>query len=342
MLTGEDVMDIRVLRRQGLSIHEIVRRTGKSRNTVRRYIRSEAMELVYGPRPPKPSLLDPFKAYLTERVKAAHPVQLPATVLLCEIQEHGYQGQLTILRNYLRTLLPTPADDPVVRFETQPGEQMQVDWCQVRRGKNRLTAFVATMGHSRASYVQFATNEELDTLLNCMEDAFTFFGGVPWHVLFDNMKTVVLERDAYGIGEHRYQPTFRMFASHCGFQPRLCKPYRAKTKGKVERFNHYLQASFYHPLRTRLAQDGLMIDADTANAEVLKWLNTVANPRVHGTTGKVPAQVLLEEQPHLQALPPPWRKTISAQPTNVISLAHMKGNFQPPLQVFDDAVALAS
>ena len=219
MLTGEDVMDIRVLWRQGLSIHEIVRRTGKSRNTVRRYIRSETTEPVYGPRPLKPSLLDPFKVYLTERVESAHPVRLPATVLMREIQERGYYGQLTTLRDYLRTLQPEPADDPVVRFETKPGEQMQVDWCQVRRGKNRLTAFVATMGHCRASYVQFATNEELDTLLNCMEDAFIFFGGVPRHVLFDNMKTVVLERDAYGIGEHRYQPTFRMFASHFGFSP---------------------------------------------------------------------------------------------------------------------------
>ncbi|MEM8971395.1 MAG: IS21 family transposase, partial [Pseudomonadota bacterium] len=170
-------MDIRVLWRQGLSIHEIVRRTGKSRNTVRRYIRSVTAEPVYGPRPQTPSLLDPFKPYLTERVNAAHPVRLPATVLMREIQERGYHGQLTILRDYLRTLQPEPAHDPVVRFETKPGEQMQVDWCQVRRGKNRLTAFVATMGHCRASYVQFATNEELDTLLTCLEDAFTFFGG---------------------------------------------------------------------------------------------------------------------------------------------------------------------
>lgn len=207
MLTGEEVMDIRVLWRQGLSIHEIARRTGKSRNTVRRYLRSETTEPAYGPRPPKPSLLDPFKVYLAERVKAAHPVRLPATVLLREIQERGYHGQPTILRDYLRVLQPTPADDPVVRFETKPGEQMQVDWCQVRRGMNRLTAFVATMDHSRASYVQFTTNEELKTLLTCTEDAFTFFGGVPQHVLFDNMKTVVLQRDACGVGEHRYQPS---------------------------------------------------------------------------------------------------------------------------------------
>ncbi len=185
--------------RQGLSIHEIARRTGRSRNTVCRYIRSETAEPGYRPRPLRPSLLDPFKAYLTERVKTAHPVRLPATVLMREIQEHGYHGQLTILRDYLRTLQPESADDPIVRFETKPGEQMEVDWCQVRRGKHRLSALGATMRHCRASYLQFATNEELDALLVCLEDAITFFGGVPRHVLFDNMKTVVLERDAYGI-----------------------------------------------------------------------------------------------------------------------------------------------
>ncbi len=156
------------------------------------------------------------------------------------------------------------------------------------------------------------------------------------------MKTVVLERDAYGPGEHRFQPTFRLFASHFGFHPRLCRHYRAKTKGKVERFNHYLQASFYHPLRTRLAQDGLILDAQTANTQVLKWLNTVANVRVHGTTGRIPAEVLDEEQGHLQPLPPPWRKTPMAKPAEIISLANMKGSFQPPLQMFDDLVAVAS
>lgn len=112
-------------------------------------------------------------------MKAARPVRLTATVLLREIQEHGYRGQLTILRDNLRRLQPALADEPVVRFETKPGEQMQVDWCWGRRGKSRLSALVATTGHNRASYVQFATNEELDTLISCLEDAFSFFGGVP-------------------------------------------------------------------------------------------------------------------------------------------------------------------
>lgn len=342
MLTGEEAMDIRVLWRQGMSIREIGRRTGRSRNTVRAYIRSAVFEPTYKPRQTKPSILNPFKPYLVDRVRAAHPIRLPATVLFREIQDRGYEGQLTIVRDFLRSLKPEPVVDPVVRFETEPGEQMQVDWCQVRRGKNRLTAFVATMGYSRASYVQFATNEDLDTLLQCLEGAFTFFGGVPRHLLFDNMKTVVLERDAYGLGEHRFQPTFRMFATHYGFLPRLCRPYRAKTKGKVERFNHYLQGSFYHPLRTRLAQSGVSLDAQTANVEVGKWLRDVANVRVHGTTGRIPADVLQEELPQLQVLPPPWCQTPIAKPAEILRFTNMKGSLQPPLDVYEDLVALAS
>ncbi|HEM8539797.1 TPA: transposase, partial [Burkholderia multivorans] len=104
---------------------------------------------------------------------------------------------------------------------------------------------------------------------------------------------VVIGRDAYGPGLHRYQPAFLDFAKHHGFVPRLCKPYRAKTKGKVERFNGYLRRSFYNPLASRLAQDRLSLDATTANAEVVRWLRDVANVRIHGTTGQSPLERLL-------------------------------------------------
>jgi transposase len=142
----------------------------------------------------------------------------------------------------LRVVRP---EDPVIRFETLPGQQTQCDWVVFRRGKQPLSAFVATLDFSRAGYVEFVTDEKLQTLLDCHEHAFDFFGGVVHEVLYDNMKTVVLERDAYGPGEQRFHPAFLDFASHHGFLPRLCRPYRAKTKGKVERFNGYLRRSFY-------------------------------------------------------------------------------------------------
>ena len=108
------------------------------------------------------------------------------------------------------------------------------------------------------------TDERIEALIACHMRAFEFFGGVPREVLYDNVKTVALTRDAYGPGLHRFHPTLWDLARHYGFQPRLCRPYRAKTKGKVERFNSYLRHSFHVPLVTRLRQAGLRLDLQTA------------------------------------------------------------------------------
>jgi hypothetical protein len=93
-------------------------------------------------------------------------------------------------------------------------------------------------GRSRQAYVEFCDDERVETLIGCHETAFLTFGGVPIEVLYDNMKTVVIERNTYGLGVHRFHAGFLDYARHAGFLPRLCQPYRAQTKGKVERFNH--------------------------------------------------------------------------------------------------------
>jgi len=100
---------------------------------------------------------------------------------------------------------------------------------------------------------------------------------VPREVLYDNMRTVVTDRDQYSPGLHRYNRTFLDFAHHYGFLPRLCRPYRAQTKGKVERFIGYLRGSFYIPLASQLRPEGLRVDRDTANARVGTWLRAIAN-----------------------------------------------------------------
>jgi transposase len=200
----------------------------------------------------------------------------------------------------------------VVRFETAMGEQMQVDWVEFRKGSDPLYAFCATLGYSRASYVEFVTDMKIRTLIDSHQRAFEAFGGVVRQALYDNMKTVVIERDAYGAGEHRFHAAFLDYARHSGFVIKLCQPYRAKTKGKVERFNGYLRRSFYVPLMSRLAQDGIKLDAVTANIEVGRWLAEVANVRIHGTTGVQPAMRLQEERVHLQPIPEPWRGEIAA------------------------------
>ena len=121
---------------------------------------------------------------------------------------------------------------------------------------------------------------------------------------------VVIERDASGAGVHRFHAGFLDYARHCGFMIKLCRPYRAKTKGKVERFNGYLRRSFYVPLVAQLKQAGLTLDAVTANIEVRRWLKDIANERIHGTTQMRPAQRLQAEC--LQTIPSPWRGDIRA------------------------------
>jgi transposase len=243
MVGVEAALEIRVLHRHGKSIREIARETGVARNTVRRYLHDEAPAR-YKPRPPRSTKLDPFKAYVAERLGSAAPEWIPASVLLMELRERGYCGGYTMLKLFVASLRPQQAVEPVVRFETGPGEQMQVDWAVIRRGSNRLSVFVATLGWSRAAYVQFVTDERVETLIEAHENAFLAFGGTPREVLYDNMRTVVLERHRYGRGRHRFHPGFLDFARHCGFRPRLCAPYRAQTKGKVERFIRYLRHSF--------------------------------------------------------------------------------------------------
>jgi transposase len=196
--------------------------------------------------------------------------------------------------------------EPAVRFETAPGEQMQVDWAVIRRGSDRLSVFVATLGWSRAAHVEFVPDERLETLLACHEHAFLAFGGVPREVLCDNMRTVVLERDRYGRGLHRFHPGFLDFARHWGFRPRLCQPYRAQSKGKVERFIRYLRGSFWVPLASRMAAEGVMVDRAAANLAAGRWLREVANARVHATTGEVPAARLEVERGALGSIPPPY------------------------------------
>ncbi|MFA5985139.1 MAG: IS21 family transposase, partial [Methylococcaceae bacterium] len=203
MLTQELLVDIHVLSRQGLGIRAIAKKLQLSRNTVRRYLRDVAKTPTYSPRLPRTSKLDPFKAYLRGRIEAAKPDWIPATVLLREIQAQGYQGKDGILKIYIRAFKQQPKE-PVVRFETPPGQQMQVDFTTISRGRHKLKALVATLGYSRASYVCFSGHERQEDWLAGIEAALHYFGGVPNEILFDNAKCIMIERDAYGEGKHRW------------------------------------------------------------------------------------------------------------------------------------------
>jgi transposase len=133
------------------------------------------------------------------------------------------------------------------------------------------------------------------TLDRCHELAFLFFGGVPRTVLYDNMKTIVDTRDCYGKGQHKFHGEMYDLSKQLGFKIKLCRPYRAKTKGKVERFNSYLKGNFYRPLLIKLNDANLEVTVQVLNERIYRWLNK-ANNRIHGTTKQKPSVLFAEEQ----------------------------------------------
>ena len=154
MITNEVYMEIEVLRKHGFSLSQIAAEVGCAVNTVRSHL-TVGQKPKYERQKKRSSKLSPYEAYLKERQTSADPLWIPATVLHREIAAQGYLGGMSQLRRFLREIKPTLPPEPVVRFETAPGEQMQVDWVEFRKGRQPLYAFCATLSYSRASYVEF-------------------------------------------------------------------------------------------------------------------------------------------------------------------------------------------
>jgi transposase len=228
----------------------------------------------------------------------------------------GYAGGYSQLRDHVRALRPPPAPAPVQRFETPPGHQAQVDWAHCRLPWGVRYALVAVLGHSRLLWVEFAPRQDLRALVAGLEACFAAWGGAPRELLFDQMRSVLTRDDRLAGGGLVANLEFLRFCRHYGTKPRVCRPYRAQTKGKVERPIRYLRESFLYG-RTFLG------DADL-HARAGHWLEAVANARVHGTTKRVPrehfdqderaALLPLPARPHraLTLAPPP--RLPNAQP----------------------------
>jgi len=279
VLRGKDVQEIEELKRQGLSIRAISRLTGYDRKTIRKYLIQPEATPVYGPRPAPPSKLEPFKPYLEERLGAG---VWNGQVLLRELRARGYPGGYTILKDWLHPQREAAQTVAVRRFETPPGKQAQVDWghlgtIEMDGQERKLNGFTFTLGYSRTMMAEAALDQKLGTLLKLHEEAFRQLGGVPEEILYDRMKTVWLEVDERG--EVVWHPVFLDFARYWGFRPRLCRPYRAQTKGKVESGVKYVRRNFLCGLQGREPR-GL----SDLNAQLREWVWTVANRRVHGTT----------------------------------------------------------
>jgi len=279
LLRGRDVYEITELKREGLSIKAIGELLGYDRKTVRKYLLAPESVPNYGPRERSASKLDAFKDYLADRLKAG---VWNAQVLLRELKQRGYQGGYTILKDWLQPQRAEAQTVAVRRFETPPGKQAQVDWghlgyLETDSGLRKIWGFAITMGYSRRMWASAALDQKLGTLLRMHEAAFQEWGGVPEELLYDRMKTVWLGTDERG--EVLWHPVFLDFARYWGFKPRLCRPYRAQTKGKIESGVKYVRRNFLCGLLGR--EPSCLMDFNT---ELRDWLGTVANQRVHGTT----------------------------------------------------------
>jgi transposase len=237
-------------------------------------------------------------------------------VLYREVAAMGFDGCERTVRRFVASLAPPPPPpEPIERFETAPGHQAQMDWGEYRLGSRKVYAFVGVLCYSRFMYLEYVDNTKADVLVACHRRMFQAFGGVPREVLYDNMKTVVTHRDAYGRGRHRFHDGIWTLAGDHGYRPRLCRPYRPQTKGKVERAVDYAATSFFHPLVTRLALEDRIPSLDELNAEAMHWLGAVANVRIHGTTGEQPIARLPEDHaamsPYLPASASPSERRAS-------------------------------
>ena len=308
---------------QGLTKTELAKRFGISRRTVYHWIETgqldrdlDSHEVRYRPRPPVVTRLEPYKPIIQARLEA-FPL-LTAQRLLEELRGAGYSGGYTQLKDYVRQVRPHAPAEPVVRFETPPGFQGQVDFGTFQLPWGRRHALLVVLGYSRLLWMRFFARQTMTTLIRGLESAFEFFGGVPQELLFDQMRSVVLSDERLGGSGLIMNAEFVRFAAHWGFRARACRPYRAKTKGKVERPIRYVRQSFFYG-RTFLNDEDL-------NAQGEHWLQRICNVRRHRTLGEAPrARFERDERIHLGAL--------ATRPYPQITLAPPVVSIRPPLRI---------
>jgi len=285
MFGRETRMLLRHYLEQGTSKSALARQLGVSRDTIHRWIRDgdldrdlETTPLQYGPRAPVATKLDAYKAIIETRL-TAYP-ELSAVRLLDEIRAAGYDGGYTQLKAFVRRVRPAPPPEPIIRFETPAGRQAQVDFARFRFDWGIRYALLVVLGYSRLLWCRFYPRQDMAALMDGLESAFAYFGGVPRELLFDQMKAVITRDLRLEGGALIRNVEFLRFAHHWGFTPRACRPYRAQTKGKVERPVRYVRGNFVYG-RTFLN------DGDLDHQRQL-WLEHVANARVHATTHERP------------------------------------------------------
>jgi transposase len=276
------------MRAEGTSVSRIARAAGLDRKTVRRCLRQREWR-PYWRAAAGERLLSAHTSWLKER---APRVNYSARILFQELRaSRGYTGGYDTVRKALRPLRVEAAVGSLTqcRFETAPGEQAQADWGEVRvrfaAGPARVHIFVLTLGYSRRSWAEGYENERMESLLAAHEHGFAHLGGVTREILYDRMRTVIL---GTGVEQRRWNPTFKAFAEYWGFEPRVCRAYRAQTKGKVESGVKYVKGNFLPGRSFR--------DLAEFNEQVQQWLIQIADVRIHGTTHEAPIERYARER----------------------------------------------
>jgi transposase len=272
-------------------IREITRDLGFDRNTIRRCLRQEQWQPYTRAAGPD-TLLAPHEAFLTIR---APKVDYSARILYQElVSSKGYRGSYDTVKIFVRPLRAArmQAERALTRFETPPGVQSQVDWGQARvhfkSGPAVVHLFALTLGFSRRTFYCSSPNERIAQFLEAHERSFDYFGGHTREHLYDRARTVCLPSEG---GKVRWNSVFKAFADYWGFEPRLCAPYRAQTKGKVESGIKYVKRNFL-PGRT-------FTDHVDLAEQLSEWMATVSDVRIHGTTHERPIDRFAREKDRL-------------------------------------------
>lgn len=293
MIDYEAFCRIKQQQAEGLGASQIAATLGLDERTTRKWMAAER----YRPRrsAPRASKLDAFG----ERIRSwlqRHP--FTAAQIVQKLRQEGYAGGVTIVKDFVRRVRP-PRRPAFLSLSFAPGECAQVDWGQygtiaVGSTRRRLSFFVMTMGFSRMMYLAFTVTERMEQWLAGHVRAFEFLGGVPRRVMIDNLKSAVLDHPVGGPA--RFHPRYLELAAHFGFEPVACPLRQAHHKGRVERSVGYIKHNLL---------DGLEIaDLPSLEAEGRRWLDEVANARVHRDTRRPPAELFAaEEKPALLPLP---------------------------------------
>jgi transposase len=245
---------------------------------------------------PEARVLEPYIPVVDETL-GRYP-KLVATRIFDMIVERGYSGSLRTLRRYVRVARPAPKSEVFLRVETLPGEQAQIDWAHVGSlavpgGRRPLWAFVMVLAYSRAMWAELVVDMGVASLRRSLVRAASFFGGSPRQWLFDNAKTVVVERSGDAI---RFHPALLDLAARMHVQPALCSPRKPHEKGKVERAIRYLKERFFAARTFHSVGHG--------NAQLADFFTTTAHERPHPRwPERRVADVFAEEKPRLLALP---------------------------------------